>query len=132
MARRAAQIRGEVTRRGNKLMEDDSLGFNFANLLSDDLLGHFLEDEKSLLDNLDALGVTDKFLLLLNDGLFDNSGDRAGEIVGAVEVVESIERRETTPVVEGLMTTSVWEVDISIEKCREKGIYAYSSSGSEG
>jgi len=66
VARAAAQVMTEVTEAGVELLEDDSLGLNLADLFEDDPLGHLLEDEETLLDDLDGLGVADDALLLNN------------------------------------------------------------------
>jgi len=106
VTRDVEQVGGEVARRSNELLKDNSLSLNFTNLLSDDLLGHLLEDEETLLDNLDALGVADNFLFVNNNLL----GDDTREVVGAVKVVKAVEGRDSTPVVERVVATSVWEI----------------------
>jgi len=63
----APEVAAESVQAGVELLEDDGLGLDLANLLGDDLLGHLLEDEETLLDDGDALGVADFFLR------FDNS-----------------------------------------------------------
>jgi len=96
------QVVAEEAERGVELLKDDGLGLNFADLFGDDPLGHLLNDEETLLDDFDALGVADELLILLNNSL---AGDQALEVVGSVEVVEAGERGETAPVVEGNITT---------------------------
>lgn len=49
----AAQIRAEGAEAGVELLEDDGLSLNLADLLGYDPLGHFLEDEQTLLDDHD-------------------------------------------------------------------------------
>jgi hypothetical protein len=97
MTRDVQQIGGEVAGRSKELVEDNSLGFNLANLLSDDSLCHLLENEETLLDDFDAFAVADELILLFDYGLFSN---QTGEVVGAVEVIEAVEGGNTTPVVE--------------------------------
>ena len=68
-------------------------------------LGHLLNNKETLLDDLDALGMTDDFLLL------DNSERTLTElavieVIGAVEVVKTAEGADSTIVVEGLGSTS--------------------------
>lgn len=67
-ARLARQVAAERAEACGELLEDDSLSFDFANLLGDDPLGIFLEDEETLLDDFDGLRMADKFLLLFNNG----------------------------------------------------------------
>lgn len=97
VTRDAAEIVVEVVEARVELLEDDGLGLDFADLLGDDALGHFLEDNKTLLDDLDSLGVANNHFLLLND-LVDV--DRGVKVVGAVEVVEVVQRLVASPVVE--------------------------------
>jgi len=102
VARDTVEVIPEQTKTGMELFEDNCLGLNFADLLEDDPLGHLLEDEETLLDDLDCLSVADNLL----GGLYGlREVDGAVEVVDAVEVIEVIERRETTPVVEGSKTT---------------------------
>jgi len=116
VSRGTAQVGREVTRRGDELVEDNRLGLNFTNLFSDNLLGHLLEDEETLLDNLDALGVADEFFMLLDNSLLGDSGDRAREVVRAVEVIESVERGNAVPVAEGLfVATGVQTLNLRVE-----------------
>jgi len=60
-ARVVQQVAAEGPHAGVELLEDDGLGLDFANLLSDDPLGHLLDDEKTLLDNFDGLAVANDF-----------------------------------------------------------------------
>lgn len=87
MAGGAAQIVAEVAKAGVELLKDDRLGLNLTDLLSNDALGHLLEDKKTLLDDFNGLGMADE-LLRLNNGLGDV---RAIEVVDTVEIVEVIE-----------------------------------------
>lgn len=68
------------------------------NLLS----GHLLEYQKLLLDNLNAERLADDFLLF-DYHLF---ADLSRKVVLAIEVIETGERRNTTPVIEGLVAAS--------------------------
>ncbi len=90
VARLAAEITAEVSQAGVELLEDDGLRLNLADLLGDDPgsrmshefpwceigagdylpLGHLLEDDETLLDDLDLLGVAHN-LLLLDDNLLE-------------------------------------------------------------
>lgn len=92
----ARQITAEASEARVELLEDDCLGLDLADLLSDDPLGHLLEDNEALLDDLNLFGVADNVLLLL-DHL---GGVGVDEVAGAVEVVKVAHGRETTPVVE--------------------------------
>jgi len=93
-----AQVATEAVQAGVELLEDDGLALDLADLLSDDPLSHFLEDEETLLNDHDRLGMANKLLL------FDN-GDLARAEAGVVEVsitVKVIERAhgaEATPVI---------------------------------
>lgn len=91
------------------------MGFHLADLLCDDpvydneydesseergrvlLFGDLLKHKELLLNNFDADRFADNFLLFNHD-LF---ADLAGEVVNAVKVVKVIQRRITTPIVEG-------------------------------
>ncbi len=57
VARHAVQVVAEESKTGVELLEDDGLSLNLADLLEDDSLGHRLEDEQTLLDDLDGLSV---------------------------------------------------------------------------
>jgi len=83
------------------LLEHNSLGFNVTDLLGDDLLGHFLQHEELLLNDLDAQRLADN-LLLLDDNL---GGDLSRKVVRSVEVVKARERGETSPRVKAGVTT---------------------------
>jgi len=96
-ARGAEQVRTEVAAGCDILLEDDCLGFHLADLLCDDLFGDLLKHKELLLNNFDADRFADNFLLFNHD-LF---ADLAGEVVNAVKVVKVIQRRITTPIVEG-------------------------------
>jgi len=86
-----------------ELLEDDGLSLDFADLFGDDPLGHFLENEEALLDDLNGLAAADHFLLLLYDDL---CLDFTAEVIGAIEVVEVREGRDSTPVIEGVRISS--------------------------
>jgi len=124
VARGAAQIGREVARRSNEWLEDNGLSLNFTDLLGDDPLGHLLENEETLLDDLDALGVTNDFLFLNNNLL----GDETREVIGTVEVVEAVERRNSTPVFERVVSTSVQALGLGVER---QGEHAASQSSHE-
>jgi len=98
VTRDTVEVIAEETEAGMELLEDDGLGLNLADLLEDDPLGHLLEDNETLLDDLDGLGVADDLGLLLYDL---GEVDGAVEVVRTIEVIEVIEGREATPVVEG-------------------------------
>jgi len=66
VTRVASQVTAKASETGMELFEDDGLGFDFADLLRDDALGHFSEDCQSLLDNDDGLAVADNFIFLNN------------------------------------------------------------------
>jgi len=59
VTRGAAQVTLEVTKTGMELFEDDGLGLNFTDLLSDDTLGHLLKYKQTLLNDLHGLSVAD-------------------------------------------------------------------------
>jgi len=94
----APDIMAEGAHARLELLENDGLGLDLTDLLGDNPLGHFLNNEEALLNDLDALTVADKLRVLLDDDLAPHI---ASEVVGAVEVVETIERRDAHPVVEG-------------------------------
>lgn len=98
VARLAPDVMAERAKAGVELLENDGLGLDLADLLGDNPLGHLLNDEKALLNDLNALAAADKLLVLLDDDLLL---DGATEVIRAVEVIEAIERRDAHPVVEG-------------------------------
>jgi len=95
----ARQVLGKAAEGCIVLLEYNGLGLDFADLLSDDLLGHLLQNHKALLDDGHRLRVADELRVLLHNGLFDVV---VGEVVRAVEVVKVGKGRNSTPVVEGL------------------------------
>lgn len=103
VARGAAKVMTEKPKAGVELLKHDGLSLHFTDLLSDDPLGHLLQDEEALLDDLDGLGVANEFLGLLGNECL--GGYSADEVVGSVEVIEVSERRVATPVVEGDIAT---------------------------
>jgi len=104
----AAEIVAEKSEAGVELLEDDSLGLDLANLLGDDPLGHLREDEEALLDDFNGFTVADEFLICLNNSL---GLDFANEVLASVEIIKAGERRESTPVIEGDVTTGSEPVD---------------------
>jgi len=81
----------------DELGEDNSLGLNLANLLSDDLLGVFTENSQLLLNNNDCLVVANNTLRLVDsDGVVEST-----EVIYAVKVVEARQRADPVPAVEG-------------------------------
>jgi len=104
VAREMSNIAAKSREAGVELFKDNGLSFNLANLLSDDPLCHFLKDNKLLLDNLNPLCVANKLMFLLDNNL---ARVEAIEVVGAVEIIETTQRRETSPVVErGVVVSS--------------------------
>jgi len=81
---------------GVELLEDNGLCLDFADLLRDDPLSHLLDYKETLLNDFNRLTVANDFLLFHYDGL----GNFSGEVVRAVEVIESRKRADTMPVVE--------------------------------
>jgi len=49
------EIVTEETEVGRELLEDDGLSLDLANLLSNDPLGHLLEDKETLLNDFNGL-----------------------------------------------------------------------------
>jgi len=96
----AGKVVAESAKRCVILLEDDGLSLDLADLLGDDLLGHLLEHDKPLLDDLDGLRVADKLAVLLHDSRLEVV--RVGEVVRAIKVVKVAEGTHATPVVEGL------------------------------
>jgi len=98
-SRETAEILAEAAQACMELLEDDSLSLDVTDSLSDDLLSHLLDDEETLLDNLNSLCMADERLSRNNDGL---RATRPVKVIDAVEVVKVRQGREATPVVEGL------------------------------
>lgn len=61
-------------------------------------LSHLLQDDQALLDDFDSLGVADDLALLLYDLA---EVDRPVEVIHAVKVIEVVEGRVASPMVEG-------------------------------
>jgi hypothetical protein len=93
----AAQVTAEAVEARVPLLEDNGLSFDLADLLSDDPLGHLLQDNQALLDDFNALSMADKFMLLLDNDLAEV---RAIEVINTIEVVEVVQGSMATPVVE--------------------------------
>jgi len=93
----ASQVVAESSKAGMELFKDNGLSLDLTDLLGDDSLGHFLEDNQALLDDLDLLGVAHEFVVLLNDYLVVV---RTREVVGSIKVIEVIEGGHASPVVE--------------------------------
>lgn len=91
-----SQVTAEASEVGVELFEDDGLGLDFADLLGDDPLGHLLEDDELLLDDLNTLCAADK-LLLLDDDLVEVGSIK---VIHAIEVVEVVQGSKASPVVE--------------------------------
>lgn len=85
VTRHMLEVVGEKSKARMELLKDDRLGLNLADLFGDDALGHLLDDEETLLDDLDGLGVADHLGRSVNDL---GEVDGAVKVVGAVEVVE--------------------------------------------
>lgn len=120
-AREAPEVAAESVQARVELLEDDGLGLDFTDLLGDDALGHLLEDEETLLNDLDALGVADDFLLLHDlDGAFAEVA--VVVVVGAVEVVETTEGADSTVVIEGVRATGSYRMALSVRSTPGKYI----------
>jgi len=98
VSRGASQVVTEATKAAVELLKDDCLSLDFADLFSDDPLGHLLQDDKALLDDLDLFRVAD-YLIFMNNSLAEVG---TVEVVRAVEVVEVVERSMSAPVVKRL------------------------------
>jgi len=77
MARRAKEVVTEAAKRRIILLKDDRLSLHVADLFSDDLFSHFLQNGETLLNNCDSLTVADDFAPLLYDDLVE---------IGVIEV----------------------------------------------
>ena len=64
-------------------------------------LGHLLKNKEALLDDFDAFGTADDFLLL-DDSDRTLAEVAVIEVTGAVEVVKTAQGADSSPVVEGL------------------------------
>lgn len=71
-----------------ELLEYNSLGFNFTDLFSDHSLSHLSKDGQALLNDHNALGVTDKFVLG-NDVLREGS---MREVINTVEIIKTCKK----------------------------------------
>lgn len=101
----APKVAAEAVQAGVELLKYHGLGFDFADLLGDDALGHLLKNKEPLLDDLDAFRMADDFLLLDN-------GDRTLtevaviEVIGAVEVVKTTKGADSVIIVERMRSTT--------------------------
>lgn len=93
----ATDVTAETTKARVELSPNDSLGFNVTDGLSDDLLGEFLQNEQTLLNDLDLLNFAADELRLLHESLLELPSVK---VIASVEVVEVIQRLESTPAVE--------------------------------
>jgi len=89
-------IVAKETEVGRELLENDSLSLDLADLLGNDPLGHLLEDEKTLLNDFNGLGMANE-LVLFNNGLGEL---RVDEVARTEEVVETVHGGDAIPVVE--------------------------------
>lgn len=109
----AAEIARERLEARDELFPDYSLSLDFADLLSDNPLCELLEDNETLLDDLDLFGMANNDLLL-NEDL---AVVEATEVVGSKEIIKVGER--ATEVVEATVTTEVIE-STSGKRCRRE------------
>jgi len=93
------EVLTETTETSMPLFEDDGLCFDFTDGFGDNPLGHLLDDEKALLDDLDLLAVANDLLLGGDNGL---AAAGSVEVVDTEEVIKVAHGRDTTPVIEGL------------------------------
>jgi hypothetical protein len=85
-----------------ELGEDNSLSLDFANLFCNDPLSHFLKHDETLLYDFNGLSVANN-LAILNDGLIEHG---VVEVADAIEIVKVVKGGETTPPVEGVVSSS--------------------------
>jgi len=91
------QVMAKATHAVMELLKDDDLRLDFADLFCDYLLRKFFQDNETLLDNLDLLGVADSFFLLdYNLATFGTI-----KVSRAIEVVKVSEGCNAMPIVEG-------------------------------
>jgi hypothetical protein len=108
----AFQVPREVPQASVELLEDKSLSLDVTHELSDNFLGILLNHEKTLLDDLHLLLMTDKFLLLDEVNLIEVSR----VVINAVEIVKSFQTFITAPEVKGLVVAPARQRD-----CRDSG-----------
>jgi len=97
MTRGALKVVTEAAERREILLEDNRLRLHVADLLSDYLLSHFLQNGEALLNDRDGLAVADNFLGAFFDDLV---GMEVIEVVRPIEAIEVVERRDAMPAVE--------------------------------
>lgn len=102
----AAEVTVEASNAAVPLLEDNDLGLDVADGFGDDFLREFLEDNQSLLNDVDVVGAADE-VTLANDDLL---GVTPVKVVNTVEAVEVVQGGETSPVVEAGMAT---DIDVS-------------------
>jgi len=123
VTREMSQVALEVAQASIELLKDDGLCLNIADLLRDDSLGCFLENEKTLLDNGNLLSLASELLALSHsDSLL-----RAREVIRAVEVIKVAEGRNSVPVVERRPVVSFGETRLGNGRSNNAGNYKRNS-----
>jgi len=97
--RDTSQVALEVAQAAVELLPGNNLGLDVANILDDDPLSQFAENNKTLLNNLNSAGTADEFTFF-HDDLLETT---AIKVVDAVEVIKVVEGVEVPPAVEGDM-----------------------------
>jgi len=111
-ARNVAQVRAEAAEAGVELLKDDGLGLNCADLLRDNALGHFLENQEALLNDLNGLAVAHE---LAGGSNLSRGREGSNEVVDSEEVVESREIGVATPVIEGDTAVASREISATVK-----------------
>jgi len=94
----AHKVATESVKTSTELLKDDGLSLDLTDGLGDDLLGHFLEDKETLLNDVNFLNPANKLVLLLYKDLLELV---AVPVVNTVEVIKALEGLVASPLVEG-------------------------------
>lgn len=96
LSRVPANVASEAVQTRIPLFENNRLHFNFTHSLHDDLLRHLLQDEETLLDDVDGVNLADELVLGLDKNLLELV---AVPVVDAVEVIEAFEGVVASPLI---------------------------------
>jgi hypothetical protein len=104
LARVATNVPSKPMQASIELFKHNRLHLNLADGLGDNLLGHLLQDEETLLDDVNLLGPADEFVLLLDEHLLELV---TVPVVDAVEIIKALEGLVAVPLVEGVVDGDV-------------------------
>lgn len=122
LSRVPANVASESVQTRIPLLENDGLALDFTYGLYDDLLGHLLQDEETLLDDVNGMDLADEFMLGLDKDLLKLV---AVPVIDAVEVVKAFEGVVASPVVKDDVLHG------SVDRCVDGGRDVVDRSGDD-